>query len=282
MAKTRQVMGEQVETDEELVECISEETTPSSGVKHVLIKQSPHLDAFHGYCPVRLTVDSGATGNMMKASCATRLGITVRKYAVCVLSRWVMGETQTYFHRGCHNLYFEGLVVENLVSDILAGIPFMEKNDVSIRPAKHQICLSEDTYSSGTLQTPMDRHAVWRAHVLHAPDKYTVWPGEYIELELPPELCNVDCELAIEPHVDLSCDQSDTRQWPTPTLLQGVSGKIRVTNLTGEPRLVRKSDQLCHVRATFAPSLSDVAAPADPPQPGHDNQISPVLWPCHS
>ena len=68
MAKTRQVMGEQVETDDEVVECISEETAPSSGVKCVLIKQCPY---------VILTVGSGATGNMMKASCATRLGVTV-------------------------------------------------------------------------------------------------------------------------------------------------------------------------------------------------------------
>lgn len=35
------------------------------------------LVVYNVHCPGRLTVDSGATGNMMKASCATRLGVTV-------------------------------------------------------------------------------------------------------------------------------------------------------------------------------------------------------------
>lgn len=38
----------------------------------------------------------------------------------------VVGETRTYFQRDSHSLLFEGLVVENLDSDVLAGIPFME------------------------------------------------------------------------------------------------------------------------------------------------------------
>lgn len=84
----------------------------------------------------------------------------------------------------------------------MADIPFMEKNDVSIRPAKRQIRLGEDVSSYGSLQTPVDRHAVRRVHMLIAQDKDTVWPGEHIELELPPDLCDVDCELAVELRVD--------------------------------------------------------------------------------
>lgn len=38
----RRVMGEQVETDDEVVECISEETAPFSGMRHVLNKQLPY------------------------------------------------------------------------------------------------------------------------------------------------------------------------------------------------------------------------------------------------
>ncbi len=273
MAKSRQVVGEQAEMDDDAGECSSEETAPSSGVKRVLIKQSPYLDAFHGHCPVRLTIDSGATGNMIKASCATRLGITVTGSTQSAFQvdgsslLEVVGETRTRFQRDGHSLYFEGLVVENLNFDIVAGIPFMEKNDVSIRPAKRQICLNEDVYSYGSLQTPMDKHAMRRVHVLRAQDKCTVWPGDYIELELPPELCDVDCELAIEPHMDTSRDQSDSHQWPAPTSLRSVSGKIRIPNLTGEPWLVQRSDHLCCVHATYAPSPTDAAAPANPPKP---------------
>lgn len=111
---------------------------------------------------MRLTVDSGATGNMMKASCATRLGVTVTASAQSAFQAdgssllKAVGETRTRFQRDGHSLYFEGLVVENLHSDILAGSPFMEKNDVSIRPAKRQIRLGEDVYSYGSFQTSVD------------------------------------------------------------------------------------------------------------------------------
>lgn len=37
---------------------------------------------------------------------------------------------------------FEGLVVENLNAELLAGTLFMEANDISIHPAKHQVILS--------------------------------------------------------------------------------------------------------------------------------------------
>ncbi|KAJ8404322.1 hypothetical protein AAFF_G00340950 [Aldrovandia affinis] len=64
------------------------------------------------------------------------------------------------------------------------------------------------------------------------------------------DLCDVDGELAVEPHIDALRDQAGTHQWPAPTLLRGVSGKIRVPNLTNVPQLVQKSHQLCRVRAT--------------------------------
>ncbi|KAJ8400994.1 hypothetical protein AAFF_G00389510 [Aldrovandia affinis] len=260
MAKTRQVVGEQAEADGgESDESTGDEVTVASAVQRVLIKQSPYLDAFHEHLPVRLTIDSGATGNMMKASCATQLGVTITGSTQSAHQAdgssllKVLGEIRTHFQRDGHNLYFEGLVVEDLDSDILAGIPFMEKNDVSIRPAKHQICLGDDVYRYGTYHTATDRHAVRHAHVLRAPAKSTVWPGDYIELDLPPDLCDVDGELAVEPHIDALRDQAGTHQWPAPTLLRGVSGKIRVPNLTNVPQLVQKSHQLCRVRATYVP-----------------------------
>ena len=44
---------------------------------------------------------------------------------------------RTLFTCDGHVIAFEGLVLENLDSDILAGMPFMEVNDIAIRPAKH-------------------------------------------------------------------------------------------------------------------------------------------------
>ena len=43
--------------------------------------------------------------------------------------------------RGNSELTLEALVVNNLDVDILAGIPFLFANDVSVRPAKQQIII---------------------------------------------------------------------------------------------------------------------------------------------
>ncbi len=61
----------------------------------------------------------------------------------------------------------------------------------SIRPAKHQVCVASDTYEYGANRMYGDRHAIRRAHVLRATSSHTVWPGDFVELELPAEFAKV-------------------------------------------------------------------------------------------
>ncbi|KAL2088290.1 hypothetical protein ACEWY4_015189 [Coilia grayii] len=207
-------------------------------------------------------------GNMMRSSCATRLGVTITGSTQSAHQAdgssplKVLGETRTYFQRDSLTLHFEGLVVENLDSDVLAGIPFMEVNDVSIRPAKHQVCLGDNVFCYGSNRTAVDRHAVQRAHVLRVSAKAAIWPGEYIELDLPPELCDLDGELAVEPHIDTSHNLADAHIWPAPAMLRSVSGKIHIPNSTGQPQLIAKHAHVCRVHTTYMPSL-DTTAPID-------------------
>ena len=48
----------------------------------------------------------------------------------------VVGEARLFFTRDTHTFQFEGLVVEDLDVDILAGSPFMSVNDIAVRPAR--------------------------------------------------------------------------------------------------------------------------------------------------
>ncbi|XP_041461529.1 uncharacterized protein LOC121412833 [Lytechinus variegatus] len=62
------------------------------------------------------------------------------------------------FYDGCE-LYYDGFVVEDSVVnfDVMAGAPFMEKNDVSIRPSKRQIMFGDYhtfSYMSSSDQFP--------------------------------------------------------------------------------------------------------------------------------
>lgn len=253
LVKARQVVG----SYDELEVSDDSDAQPHEDadlVQRVVLRQSPYFDTFHGHIPVRLTIDSGATGNMMKASCATRLGVKITSSTQSAHQAdgssllKVIGETRTSFCRDGHELYFEGLVVDNLDTDVLAGIPFMERNDVSIRPAKREVLLKNThVYMYGSMQTKMDRHAVRRACVVRAPTKSVVWPGDFIELDLPGEFANSDGEVAVEPHCGkLTC-------WPNPSIVTSISGKIRLPNLTDEPLYVKKNDHVCKIRATIIP-----------------------------
>ena len=56
----------------------------------------------------------------------------------------VIGETRISLTRENHTFNFEGLIVENLDVEVLAGTPFMEMNDIAVRPAKRPITIVDN------------------------------------------------------------------------------------------------------------------------------------------
>lgn len=226
----------------------------------VQIRQSPYFDAFFGHHTTRVTVDSGATGNMIRATTVRALGGEIKPssqsahQADGVSPLDVVGETRITFTRESRQLVFEGLVVHDLDVEVLAGTPFMELNDVSVRPAKRQICIGGDIVITYGSQSSSNRksHAIRRAHVLRAPPHPTVlWPGEFVELSLPADLSSHET-VALEPRVVMSKDPSGADQsWPDPCILSSVAGKVRIPNLSDEPRLLRKNEHFCQVRPVY-------------------------------
>ena len=161
--------------------------------------------------------------------------------------------------RDGHMFQFHGLVVKSLDVDVLAGIPFMENNDITIRPAKHEIILSDGTtYVYGTQSTnhKPNHQSVRRAHVLRAPSEATtIWPGDYIEVELPQEMSTCDSTFALEPRTDTHISKTLTANhipvWPRPSIVQSIAGKIRVPNLSNEPLLLKRQEHFCQIRNVY-------------------------------
>ena len=155
---------------------------------------------------MRITLDSGATGNMIRYSLVTRLGgqlspssQSAQQADGCSPLK-VVGETCLSFTRANQEFSFEGLVVENLNVDVLAGTPFMKTNDISISPAKRQVTIGDGpTYAYGSKAPAVTSIAARRAIVLRAPPtSTTIWPGDFAEINLPDEALP-DCEYALEP-----------------------------------------------------------------------------------
>ena len=85
MAKIRQVTDVHEEDDEyeyshELhqPEIVDQPTLGLATAQRIDIHQSPYLDTFCGHHTVRVTIDSGATGNMIRHSTSLRLGCEIK------------------------------------------------------------------------------------------------------------------------------------------------------------------------------------------------------------
>lgn len=269
MAKARQVNALDLTSDEE------EEGEPevstwqlkdsslgsSHKVSRVQTRMSPYIDLFHRHSPLRLTVDSGATGNMLRHSTAIALGLTIKPSSQSAQQAdgssplHVVGETKCKLSRDDHHFNFEALVVENLDVDALAGTPFMEMNDIGIRPAKREVILHDGSvYMYGSGSTHNSSHQVRRASVLKSTNSTTIWPGEFLKGIVPK--CD---DLAVEPRCDSHSTKHSSCTWPPPDIL---------------PIAIRCNDHVCQMRSvqgvsvlntpTLPPSTPKAVTPSNP------------------
>ena len=178
----------------------SEAATPSAVAYRVQTRQSPYFDVYHGHHVIRITVDSGATSNMMRQSTAKRLGSKIISSAHSVHQAdgssqlQFVGEIRTSFTRDDKVFLFEGLIVD---VDILAGTPFMEMSQFAPQRERSSLVTAQyTTMAPPHLVDPTRRHDGRLCSVL----RYTqrLWPGESLEMQLPADVA-ADAAYAIEP-----------------------------------------------------------------------------------
>ena len=255
-------------------------TVPTA--RRINISMSPYVDVFHNHQPVRITIDTGATGNMIHETTAVRLGAKIQASSQSARQAdgssplTVIGETRLTFSRGSHQLTFDGLVVKELDVAILAGVPFMEANDVSVRPAKRSIVFRDGSTASygSPADTPPNGlpQKVRRATVLRAPkSSTTVWPGDFLEVPLPDDLVDSSHILAVEPRPDL---YHQDNMWPAPDVIESVGGNLRILNDTNHPIALKKNQHFCQVREVFVPPSdhTSVLPPAPASKPSHQTE----------
>lgn len=243
-----------------------------ASAKRVQIRQSPYFDAFCGHNAIRLTVDTGATANMIRLSTVQNVKGKIKASSQSAHQADgssplnVVGETSLVLSRDGHKFSFQGLVVEDLDVEVLAGAPFMERNDVHVRPARHEInigdCLTI-TYGSSRRQAtvPVARRAV----VLRAPPKTTVvFPGDFLETEVPPELQTSEM-IAIEPRMRHNSDV--LAMWPLPGIVANVGGRVRIPNFSEDTLMVKRNEQFCQARSAICtgPNAHDHTPEIIPP-----------------
>ena len=148
---------------------------PTPSALRIQVLQFPYLDTFYCHNSVRITIDSGDTGNMIRLSTVQKLKVEICKSAQSAHQAdgssplKVIGESKLSFTRGKHVFEFEGLVVENLDVEVHAGTLFIEANDIAVRPAKRLATLADGaSFTYGSSDDRSTQQTALRAVVLRA------------------------------------------------------------------------------------------------------------------
>ena len=121
---------------------------PSPIIRRIASKKSPRMQCFYGHIPIMLTVDTGAEITIMSMDTCRLMGLSLvpsNQGANQVDNKTplpVLGEVKgVKINKGSHVFILDSLVTSDDIGDILAGEPFLEQNDIAVRPAKRQIII---------------------------------------------------------------------------------------------------------------------------------------------
>ena len=291
-ARSRMVMDDPDDFDAEECEPLDESSnlvappvqSEEPAALRVSIVQSPVLNTFYHEHPVQLTLDTGATSNMVRASSAKLYGFPITpasqmaRQADGVTPMDVIGEVHCSLTRGHRTFELDALVVRQLDVDILAGNPFMVRNDIGVRPAKRQIEISGTeiiSYSSPSRHTRQPSVRRTQSFLLRNPNRTVVLPGEYVQFSTPSD-ADSDTLWALEPR--LACPSNMPRKpedaWPPPQQIQSVDHVVRISNMTDSPILLKSGEQLCQVRHILP---VDVSTSTSPPTTSRAASPSPAI-----
>ena len=192
--------------------------------RRVPVVPSPYMDVYFKHHVIRITIDSGATGNFIRLDVAKRINANIRKntqkshQADGTSNLKIVGEVTVMLTFKGHTLLLEALVAVDLEDEILGGTPFMEHNDVWVRPKKTVFGIGEDVYEYKMGKSPDLSSKRIVAQVLRASQSVTVWPGEFVEVDVPDQYAGED--VALEPRSDTPLNSKcSSHIWPPPQIV---------------------------------------------------------------
>ena len=241
----RQITGKKVESNERKVPA----TVIIPAVRKVTVKSSPYLFVQYMNHSVKLTVDSGAEANMMKLSYAKHIGATIHKastgatQADGISNMDIAGEVHLIFKLEDIDLYFDGLVSKDLSDDVLAGVPFMDTNDVYARPSKQIVCFGDREFKCNIT------NKATKAEIVRIQRHTVLLPGDIINLPVPPSYAEEEI-IAIEPRIDSPSFSNVKYQdcWLQPQMIKPEGGLISLCNNTLTPVMIARHEQIATIR----------------------------------
>ena len=163
-------------------------------VSAVALKKAPIMMCHYRHNPVSIVLDTGAEHNVISDTVAKRLSINIldtSSQAVQVDKSPLrsVGRILINLCNGEDSWIFDALVCTNIGDVVIAGNPFLAQG---INPITYKN-ITEIVSKDGTIRT-----IPWRPvkslptkpfiSLLRTPEKVTVFPDEFLEVSVPPEM----------------------------------------------------------------------------------------------
>ena len=225
--------------------------------RRVMVKPSPWFNVHHNSSPITITLDCGAEADLIRLDVAIRIGAKIMKANQLTTqvdgksTLRVVGEVHLVFTRGNNTFDFSGLVVEDMDVEVLGSVPFLSRNRILPNCADNEIILRDGSVIKYESNLKAKDSSIRRATLVRAPVSQTLWPGDYIEVDLN-STCPGDKECAIEPRGMLS-----GHDWVEPAIIRSVGGAIRIQNDTTEPRTIKKHEHIAQLVPTYYPEIKE-------------------------
>ena len=233
----------------------SPSSSSEASIRRVDIRSSPVLKFKVNCSPTTITLDSGSEVDIIAEDECNELGVKILRSSQ--RARLANGETQleivgeAHFIAvwGHHKLKFGGLVAKTLDSPILAGMPFLEQNDISIRYSSKTVyfgdCCSVKYQATKKALDSGSIKLVSPVSVLRISNQTCVLPGEEVSFQLPKEFEKEDL-VAVEPRTTVPLDMPSWMKCEV--LPPSHDGCVKIRNTSSDPVLLSKHSQACQVR----------------------------------
>ena len=259
-SKTREIF---VESDNESDNDLDPNSATGSRVvcshiptsRRVDILPSPVIKVSVGNLESAMLLDSGAEASLIEATHCRQIGVKITPtsqravLADGTTSMKTIGEARFPIKFGHHTFDFSGLVVEQLDTPIIAGVPFLEKHDIYVRPSTKTAYISDCcSYKYLGTEPVISKDNLYKPSILRVSSKACLLPGQSINLPIPDELIHEEY-LALEPRP--KCLPKDSPEWLPCSIVKVTNGSIELVNTLQEPIMINKHSQALQVRPTY-------------------------------
>ena len=242
----------EAEDEEDVVVQQVLQPTNTSIVSRVTIRRSPLLNVTYKNKSVDILLDCGAESNIIREDVAKQLGVKIVPNSSQVPSLAdgttalnIVGEVHLSFMR--HNLSFhmDALVVDSLSAPILAGMPFLEQNDITIAFRSRSVIFSDGSsylYSKDQTRIAPNVQRI-QTNILRAPNQdITLWPATSMYFQTPNNVSQFE-DFILEPRFDTLKENP----WQSPIVISQKSGVITVPANQNKPVVIRRSSHLFNI-----------------------------------